>query len=125
MSFDELPVTGITEYQAAQKVQDFLDERAGSGVLIAKGFTGLSLSEGRLTAWWSSEALGDEKSEVVLEVQPFENLAAFIGTPLAFDSEEGRQIRQHVSSVEVIGPFGVGVMTTRELYEQAVGGVEN
>ncbi|MNW69189.1 hypothetical protein D3C74_481370 [compost metagenome] len=45
----------------------------------------------------------------------------WLGTPLSFDNEEGRQIRQHVHAVSVIGPFGVGSMSVRDLYERATG----
>lgn len=119
MSYDQPPTNPITAEQAVAAVQEFINERAASGVMMAEAFTNLELTEGVLTATWSEGAIGQEKSEILLELNPFHNLATWLGTPLAFDNELGRQIRQHVRSVSVIGPFGVGVIDARKLYEQA------
>lgn len=88
---------------------------------MADAFTDLELVGGVLTATWSKAPIGKEKSDLLLERTPFENLAAWLGTPLSFDNEEGRQIRQHVHTVSVIGPFGVGSMSVRDLYERGTG----
>lgn len=89
--------------------------------MMADAFTGLELVDGVLTATWSEDAIGKQKSDILLQLNPFENLATWLGTPLSFDNEEGRQIRQHVRDVSVIGPFGVGSMDVRDLYERATG----
>lgn len=121
MPYDQAPEAPITPEHAVTVVQAFIDERAGSGILMAGAFTDLELVEGVLTATWSEAAIGKEESDVLLELNPFENLAVWLGTPLSFDNEEGRQIRQHVETVSVIGPFGVGSMSVRDLYERATG----
>lgn len=89
--------------------------------MMAKAFKDVELSDGVLTASWSEQAIGKDKSTNLLSVNPFEDLTVFIGTPLAFDNEQGRQIRQHVHTVSVIGPFGVGSKSSLELYERATG----
>lgn len=121
MPYDHAPETPITPEQAVGAVQAFIDERAASRVLMADAFTDLELVDGVLTATWREAAIGKEKSDLLLELNPFENLAAWLGTPLNFDNEEGRQIRQHVHTVSVIGPFGVGSMSVRDLYERGTG----
>ncbi len=121
MSYDRAPDTPITPEQAVAAIQAFIDERAGAGVQMADAFTDLELVDGVMTATWSEAAIGREKSDLLLELNPFENLAVWLGTPLSFDNEEGRQIRQHVHTVSVIGPFGVGSMSVRRLYELATG----
>ena len=88
---------------------------------MADAFTDVELVDGILTATWREAAIGKEKSDLLLELSPFENLAAWLGTPLSFNNEEGRQIRQHVHTVSIIGPFGVGSMSVRDLYERATG----
>jgi hypothetical protein len=121
MPYDQPPETPITAEQSVAAVQAFIDERAASGVMMADAFTDLELVEGTLTATWSEAAIGREKSDLLLELNPFEDLAVWLGTPLSVDNEEGRQIRQHVHTVSVIGPFGGGSMSVRELYERATG----
>lgn len=121
MSHDQGPQNPITAEQAVEAVQAFIDERAASGVMIADAFTELGIVDGVLTATWSEAAIGKEKSDILLESNPYDDLAEWLGTPLSFDNEEGRQIRQHVRSVSVIGPFGVGAKSVSELYERATG----
>jgi hypothetical protein len=121
MPYEEAPETPITAEQAVALVEAFIDERAASGVQMADAFTDLELVDGVLTATWREGAIGKEKSDVLLELNPFENLAIWLGTPLSFNNEEGRQIRQHVHTVSVIGPFGVGSISVRDLYERATG----
>lgn len=121
MPYDQIPERPITATEAVQRVRAFVAERAAAGVLMADAFTQVELSDGVLTGTWSENAIGKEKSDILIGLNPFENLATWLGTPLAFDNEEGRQIRQHVHTVTVIGPFGVGGLSTRELYERATG----
>jgi hypothetical protein len=121
MTYDQAPEKPITPGQAVTLVQAFIDERGASGVPMAGAFTDLELVEGVLTATWSEAAIGKAKSEVLLELSPFENLAEWLSTPMSFDNEEGRQIRQHVHTVSVIGPFGVGSMSARELHKRGAG----
>lgn len=121
MPYDKAPETPISDDEAVAAVRAFVDERAEAGVMMADAFTQLELADGVLTATWSEDAIGKQKSDILLGLNPFENLAEFIGTPLAFDNEKGRQIRQHVHTVSVIGPFGVGQISTRDLYERATG----
>lgn len=121
MSYDQQPENPISPEDALAIIRSFIDERSASGVMMADAFTEITLTNGTLTATWSEDALGQIKSRTLLGLTPFDNLAAFIGTPMSFDNEEGRQIRQHVRSISVIGPFGVGTMSARELYERGTG----
>lgn len=121
MPYNQKPDVPITADEAREMVRSFVSERSAAKVLMADAFTDIDLTEGNLTANWSEEAIGKAKSDVLLELNPYENLAVWLGTPFAFDNEEGRQIRQHVHTVSVIGPFGVGTMSTQALYERATG----
>lgn len=121
MPYDQEPDVPITADEANEMVRSFVLERSASKVLMAAAFTDIDLTEGNLTASWSEAAIGKAKSDLLLEINPFENLAIWLGTPLAFDNEQGRQIRQHVHTVSVIGPFGVGSISAQDLYERATG----
>lgn len=121
MTYDQAPEMRITSEQAVAAVKAFIDERAAAGVQMASAFTKLELVDGVLTATWSKASIGQHKSDLLLELSPYENLAMWLGTPLSFDNEQGRQIRQHVQTVSVVGPFGVGSASVRDLYERATG----
>lgn len=121
MPHDQTPENPITADEAVAAVRAFIDERAAAGVVMADAFTSVELTGGVLTATWSEAAIGKEKSDILLELNPFENLATFIGTPLAFENEQGRQIRAHVHTVSVVGPFGVGSLSAKEIYQRATG----
>src|SRR5690606_36527230 len=121
MPFDQAPRNPITANDAVSAVRDYIAQRASAGVMMAEAFTDVVLSNGVLTVSWSEQAIGMDKSAYLLSVNLSDDLAIVIGTPVAFDNEQGRQIRQHVHTVSVIGPFGVGSRSTRELYERATG----
>lgn len=121
MPYSQPPDHPITADEAVAAVRTFIDERSAAGVLAANAFTEVDLAEGVLTATWDEAAIGKEQSDRLLELNPFEDFAELIGTPLAFDNEQGRQIRQHVHRVSVIGPFGVGGLTSHQLYKIGTG----
>lgn len=121
MSHDREPDVPITADEALAMVRSFVVERSAANVLMADAFTDIDLAEGILTASWSEAAIGKAKSDLLLELNPYENLAVWLGTPLAFNNEQGRQIRQHVHTVSVIGPFGAGSISTQALFERATG----
>ncbi len=121
MSFEQAPKHPVTADEAVGLVAAFLQERTEAGVMMAPALAELRFDDGVLTSVWNVDAIGQAKSDVLLEVNPFENLAQFLGSPMSFDNEEGRQIRQHVKAISVIGPFGVGTLTSAELYERGTG----
>lgn len=91
-----------------------------NGVLLASGFLSARLSgEGQLETTWE----GDEtvNGPLLLKYSPFGNLAELVAIPLAFDNEQGRQLRQHVTSVYVMGEFGVGTETAASAYSRGTG----
>lgn len=114
----------FTEQDALDAVRSYIQSREQANVKVASAFIdGVELANGVLTATWSQNAIGKPLSDVLLEVNPFENLAQFVGTPLAFDNDLGRQIRQHIHTIYVVLPEAVGSLSTAELYERATGQV--
>ena len=114
------PETPVTRDEARRAVLDYLRERAMNGVLLASGFLSARLSgEGQLETTWE----GDEtvNGPLLLKYSPFGNLAELVAIPLAFDNEQGRQLRQHVTSVYVMGEFGVGTETAASAYSRGTG----
>ena len=114
------PSSTITREEAAEAVLAYLKGRAEAGVMLAAGFTTAALTaEGELATTWDGEVTVN--GPLLLELSPFENLAEFVATPLAFNNEEGQQIREHVRSVHVFGEFGVGIESTAKAYSRGTG----
>lgn len=112
----------FTEDDAVAAVRAYMAERVQAGVKMASAFiNGIRLDEGVLTATWSQDAIGTDLSDLLLELNPFENLAEFIGSPMAFDNELGRQIRGHVHTIYVVLPDAVGSLPVQEIHARATG----
>ncbi len=106
-----------TDAEVAQAFQAYIDERAGSGVMLAQAVTSVKSANGVVTVTLDADP-------VVLESSPFDNLAAFFGSPAAFNNDEGVWLRQSVQRVDVIDAAGqpLGSMTAAELNQRATGG---
>lgn len=90
--------------------------------MMAEAFVdGLELDGGVLTATWSQDAIGKVDSDLLLELNPFENLAQFIGVPMAFDDRAGARIRRHVHTIYVVLPTAVGSLPVAEIHARATG----
>ena len=63
-------------------------------------------------------------SEAFLAANPFDTLAEFVGTPIAFANEDGRRLRSRVENVHVAFADGrsLGTMTAADLYRNGTGG---
>ncbi len=105
-----------TDAQVKEAFEDYINERANSGVRIAQSVTSVTVNGGVVTV-----ALDPEP--VVLELSPFDNLAKVFGTPVAFNDEEGVWLRQTVQRVDVVDAAGksLGSMTAAELNKMGAG----
>lgn len=115
------PETPFAPDDALQNVADWVRGRADEGVEMARGFLDPRLTaKGEFTIRW--EGLSTVNGPLLLELSPFENLAEFVSVPLSFNNEEGRRIRQHVSSVTVLGDSEwMGTVTSQEAYARGTG----
>lgn len=106
-----------TDAEVVQAFQAYIDERAGSGVMLAQAVTSVTSANGVVTVTLDADP-------VVLESSPFDNLAAFLGSPAAFNNDDGVWLRQSVQRVDVIDAAGqsLGSMTSTELNQRATGG---
>ena len=84
MPYDHEPDVPITAGEAREMVRSYVRERSAAKVLMADAFTDIDLTDGNLTASWSEAAIGKAKSDLLLELNPYENLAvtmAALGGP--------------------------------------------
>ena len=112
----------ITVKQALAEFQDFIDQRASSGVLLAKTVTSLTLTDNVLTATFNPESIGMDQATFDA-INAFPNLAKFIGSPMSFSDEQGDRLRTRVTRVDTVMADGTpaGSMTAAELYKVGTG----
>jgi hypothetical protein len=105
-----------TDAQVKQAFEAYINERANSGVMLAQSVTSVAVNSGVVTVTVDAKP-------AVLELSPFDNLAKFFGTPVAFNDDEGVWLRQTVQRVAVFDAAGnsLGSMTAAELNKLGAG----
>ncbi len=100
----------------------YLDERASAGVLIAQAVQSVTFDGGTVRVIFSPQAAGIDL-DLFLTVNPFDNLAEFAGTPMAFANDEGARLRTVVERVttELSDGTQLGTLTAAEIYEMGTG----
>lgn len=105
-----------TDAQVREAFESFVNERANSGVLLAKSVTSVTVNRGVVTVTLDPDP-------VVLDMSPFDNLAELFGVPVAFNDDDGVWLRKTVQRVEVVDANGksLGSMTAAELNKMGAG----
>lgn len=105
-----------TDAQVKSAFESYINERASSGVMLAKSVTSVTVTGGVVTVTVDAKP-------VVLELSPFDNLAKLFGTPVAFNDEDGVWLRETVQRVDVVDANGksLGSMTASELNKMGAG----
>ncbi|WP_156298248.1 hypothetical protein [Mycobacterium paragordonae] len=105
-----------TDAQVKQAFEAYINERANSGVMLAQSVTSVTVARGVVTVTIDAKP-------VVLELSPFDNLAKFFGTPIAFNDAEGVWLRRTAQRVDVVNAAGnsLGSMTAAELNKMGAG----
>lgn len=115
-------VEEITDEQALAEVQAFIDQRASSGVVLAKTVTNLTLADGVLTATFDPAAAGMDQATFDT-VNAFPNLAKFVGTPMMSKDDQAARLRSRITRVDTVSADGrsLGSATAAELYRAGTG----
>lgn len=105
-----------TNEQVKDAFQTYINERSGSGVMLAKAVTSVTVNDGVVTVTMDA-------SPSLLELSPFHNLAELFGTPVAFNDDDGIWLRRTVQRVDVVDAQGksLGSMTAAELNKKGAG----
>ncbi|CAM3127112.1 hypothetical protein RHDE110596_18010 [Prescottella defluvii] len=113
-----LPSTPPTDAEIIAVIRNHAADRANEGVKIAQALTDITCSGGVVTAVFNPSRAG-LTVEVFGDINPFENLAQFVGTPIAFDDSVGQWFRQRLVRIDTELPDGspLGSLTADELHE--------
>lgn len=114
--------TPATDDEVVAAFRDYLNERASSGVVIAKAVSDITFSDGVVRVTFDPALVGIDR-DTFSSISPFQNLAEFVGTPIAFDDDLGKRIRPLVGSVETVFVDGTsaGTLTAQEIYKMGTG----
>ena len=112
----------ITDKQALTEFQAFINQRASSGVLLARTVTHMTLTDGVLTATFDPASIGMDQN-IFDHINVFPNLAEFVGAPLMFKDDQGSRLRICVTRVDTVPADGtsLGSATAAELYRAGTG----
>jgi hypothetical protein len=114
--------TVATDAEVIAAFEEYLDERASSGVRIAEAVESVTFSDGILRVVFNPARAG-LSDELFADINPFDNLAEFPGTILSSDNDEGRHLRTAVAGIETFHVDGtdLGSLTTAEIYKMGTG----
>ncbi|UOE45251.1 hypothetical protein [Agromyces larvae] len=111
-----------TNEEVVSAFQGYLSERASAGVVIAKAVSSVTFDAGVVRVVFDP-ALAGLDTVTFQSLSPFDNLAEFAGTPIAFADDEVQHLRTAVTSVETLLVDGasLGTLTSAELYKIGTG----
>ncbi|NKR75840.1 hypothetical protein GS492_24845 [Rhodococcus hoagii] len=115
-----LPSTPPTDDEVVNVIRNYAAERAASGVRIAEALTRVTCSNGVVTAIFDPSATR-MTVELFGEINPFENMAQFVGAPICFDDSVGQWFRQRLVRIDTQLADGspLGSLTAEELHQLA------
>lgn len=98
------PVTtgpAVTDAEVQAAFQSYFTERAASGVMLGKTVTGVTFANGIVRVTFDPAAAGMSLEDFTA-LNPFDNLANFAATPVAFNDELGNRLRPVIDSIETV-----------------------
>lgn len=111
-----------TDAEVLEAFNSYVHERADAGVLFAKAVTSLMFDGTTLLATFDPAAAGAEE-DAFLAANPFDSLAEFIGTPVAFADDDGRRLRRRVVTIRAALENGrdLGSVPVTSVYRAGTG----
>lgn len=100
----------VTDEEVLSTFRSFLAERAAAGVLVAKAVTTVSYENRVLRVTFDPAAAGVDDTTFA-NVNPFENLANLVATPIAYDDAVGKRLRPAIDAIETVKPDGTSLGT--------------
>jgi hypothetical protein len=112
----ELPPATDEDLSAA--VQEFMDERAEDGVMLAQSVTEVSADGGVVTVIFNPSQAGAE-TDALLSLAPYDNFAEFASTPFVWTTPESTNLRGSLTRVDTFLSTGedLGSLTVEEISE--------
>ena len=106
----------VSDAEVLAAFNDYFEERAASGVVIAATVSDVTYLDGVITVTFNPEAAGLSQ-ETFDYINPFPNLATLAATPIAFNDEIGNRVRPAVDMIRAVHIDGtsLGTLTHAEI----------
>ncbi|CAM3265924.1 hypothetical protein OCAE111667_00610 [Occultella aeris] len=116
--------TAVTDAEVIDTFTTYLEGRANDGVVLAIAVESVTFEDGVVRVVFNP-ALAGLSTDAFLDLNPYDNLAEFPGTVIAFTDDEGRRLRTVVDGVATFLPdeTDLGSLTTAEIFELGTGEV--
>ena len=90
--------------------------------MIAKAVTDISFTDRVIRVTFDPSSIGLDTASFE-SANPFDNLAEFVGTPIAFNDDVGIRLRPAIDAVQTFLPDGtsLGEMTAAEIHTMGTG----
>ncbi|WP_337002126.1 MULTISPECIES: hypothetical protein [unclassified Microbacterium] len=102
--------TAVDDAEVLAAFNEFFAERATAGVMLGKAVTEVTFADGVVRVTFDPAAAGVTQQDFDA-FNPFENLANFAATPVAFNNELGNRVRPAIDSIETLRADGVPLGT--------------
>ena len=100
----------VTDAEVLAAFNDFFAERAAAGVMLGKAVTGVTFEDGLVRVTFDPAAASVTQADFDA-FNPFDNLASFAATPIAFNNEVGNRVRPAVEYIDTVRADGVPLGT--------------
>lgn len=100
----------VTDAEVLDAFNAFFAERSGAGVMLGKAVTEVTFADGIVHVTFDPAAAGVTTGDFDA-LNPFDNLANFAATPVAFNDEIGNRLRPAIDSIETVRSDGAPLGT--------------
>lgn len=98
----------ITAEEVLSTFRSFFAEQAASNMPLAKAVTDVSFQDHVLRVTFDPAAAGVD-DETFANINPFENLANYVATPIAYNDAVGNRLRPAIDAIETVKPDGISL----------------
>lgn len=88
--------------------KDYFAQRSATGVVIAEAVTSVTFEDGVVTVIFDPDASGIDR-DTFEYINPYENLAEFAATPIAFTDTTGNRVRPLIKEIRTQYPDGTSL----------------
>lgn len=104
-SAGDATASSVSPQEVVSVFKRYFHERAAANVMVAKAVTKVTFARGVVKVVFDPAAAGVTRDQFEA-TNPFDNLAKFAATPIAFADETGNRLRPVVDEIKTVGPDG-------------------
>ena len=116
LASESAKAAAVPDAEVVAAFQTFLTARAAAGVVIAKAVTKVTYTNRVVTVTFDPAAAGISQATFD-SINPYDNLARFVASPICFNDDLGNRISQAIDRLETVRADGksLGAYTAAEI----------